>query len=283
MRKIDGFSRVIGALSCFNEMVSCGVKNIALGAPVLDEKLRDEHLEHAKLICEEKATKWFKDDDALLTDLFPVSLNKDKYNLVFYKDEKYLKEYIELKERKKNLVKSGKYTPKQRYKLSYDFGKLLSYTDQDIDRMIEENDEKESMNYGNNNILISSQITFLYLDDLEAGREFFENTFGFEVAVDQGKDYCSIYKISPSSFIGIVKRGKGEVPATTRDGVLISLVVDDLEQVHKKLEKLNLEGLTSLRISERLNIKSTMFIGPEGYKFEVEQFLSEEVVDKFYK
>ena len=97
MRKIDQFSRVIGALDCFNEMISCGAKNIALGAPVYDKVERDEHLKFAIEICEKKGTKWYKDDDALLTDLFELSLNKDKYNIVFYKDVKYLEEYLDLK------------------------------------------------------------------------------------------------------------------------------------------------------------------------------------------
>ncbi|MBP1927348.1 hypothetical protein J2Z76_003245 [Sedimentibacter acidaminivorans] len=143
MRQIDQFSKIVGAMSCFNEMISCGAKDIALGAPVYDEKDRDEHLEFAKKICEEKGTKWYKDDDALLTDLFEISMNKNKHNIVFYKDVKYLEEYLDLKKRKKELVACDRYNKEERYKLAYDFGKLLSYSDAEIDRMIEENNELE--------------------------------------------------------------------------------------------------------------------------------------------
>jgi hypothetical protein len=281
MREIDQFSRIVGAMGCFNEMISCGAKKLALGAPVYDEKERDEHLEFAKEICEKRGTKWYKDDDALLTDLFEVSLNKDKHNIVFYKEEKYLEEYLSLKKRKKELVSCGKYDKKERYKLAYDFGKLLSYSDAEINRMIDENEELEE--FVTDKITVCSQISFLYFDDLQNAKKFFSEILGFEVACDQGYDYCCIYKVSESSFIGVVDRNRGAVRASTRDGVLTSLVVDNADYVYEKLKKLNLNELTDLKRSERLNIKSIMFTGPEGYRFEVEEFLDQNTRKFFYK
>lgn len=281
MREIDKFSRIVGAMGCFNEMISCGAKKLALGAPVYDEKERDEHLEFAKEICEKRGTKWYKDDDALLTDLFEVSLNKDKHNIVFYKEEKYLEEYLSLKKRKKELVSCGKYDKKERYKLAYDFGKLLSYSDAEINRMIDENEELEE--FVTDKITVCSQISFLYFDDLQNAKKFFSEILGFEVACDQGYDYCCIYKVSESSFIGVVDRNRGAVRASTRDGVLTSLVVDNADYVYEKLKKLKLNELTDLKRSERLNIKSIMFTGPEGYRFEVEEFLDQNTRKFFYK
>lgn len=136
MRTIDSFSKTVGSMSTFNEMLSCGAKNLALGVPVLDKALRDEHMVYAKQICEETGTQCVEEDDPFLTDLFRASLNKDKYNILFYKDEFYLNAYYHLKARKKALVESGNYSGEARYMIAYDFGKLLSYTDEAIHRMI---------------------------------------------------------------------------------------------------------------------------------------------------
>lgn len=143
MRKIDEFSFIVGVMDCFNEIVKAEVKNIALGAPVDDPTLRDEHAEFAEGICQKYGTKYYKDDDALLTDLFEASMNRDKHNLVFYKYDRYLDEYLNLKQRKKELISRGEYKGDARYQIAYEFGKLLSYSDEAIRQMIEKNHDKE--------------------------------------------------------------------------------------------------------------------------------------------
>jgi hypothetical protein len=143
MRTIDSFSKTVGSMSTFNEMLSCGAKNLALGVPVYDKTLRDEHMEFAKVICEDCGTQCVNEDEPFITDLFRVSLNKDKYNILFFMDEKYLHAYNDLKARKKALVASGEYKGAARYQIAYDFGKLLSYTDEAIDRMIAACTERE--------------------------------------------------------------------------------------------------------------------------------------------
>lgn len=278
MRQLDDFSKAVGTMECFNEMVACGVKNIALGIPVYDKSLRDEYFEYAVEMCSEEGTMCFKDDDALLTDLFPVSMNKDKYNIVFYREEKYLQEYLRLKERKRSLLTENRYEGEERRKIACDFGNLLSYPDSRIEEMINSNDDKETMK----GIKVSSQISFLYFDDLPNAMKFFSEVMGFELACDQGSDYCAIYKVSKTSFIGAVDRKQGAVKATSRDGVLTSLVVDNADMVYKRLKAMNLNDLTEMHLSDRLKIKSMMFTGPEGYRFEVEEFLDENTRKFFY-
>ena len=143
MRTIDEFSKVVGAMSCFNEMIACGCKNVALGHPTSDRALRDEHMAFAKKICEDHGTQCCEENGGFLTDLFPYSMNKDKFNILFYKDERYRDAYFALKERKAKLVADGAYTPAARREIAWEFGKLLSYSDEAIDRMIAENTERE--------------------------------------------------------------------------------------------------------------------------------------------
>ena len=85
-----------------------------------------------------------------------------------------------------------------------------------------------------------------------------------------------------SGKIGAVDRSRGACKATTRDGVLTSLVVDNFDEMHRRLEALGITFDCPPHYSESLQIKSMMFIGPEGYKFEVEEFLAPETRKIFY-
>ncbi len=272
--KKHGFARVVGVMECFNEVIACGVKNLALGVPVYDRRERDQHVEAAKIICQERGTKYYIEDDPFLTDLFPLTLNQYKYNLVFYREEKYLDAYLDLKKRKENLILQNLYQEEERNKLAYDFGKLLSYQDADIWRMIQENNEKEQIGQEEQALDFSSQVTFLYFDDLPRARDFFQNTMGLQVAVDQGEDYCTIFKVASNAYLGIVNRDKGSVEATIRDGVLFSFVVEDVEKTYRILKSKNLANMTPLKTNHKINIQGFQFTGPEGYRFEVEKFLN---------
>ena len=143
MRTIDEFSKVVGGMGCFNEMIACGCKNVALGHPTSDRALRDEHMIYAKEICRKRGTHCCEENGGFLTDLFPYSMNKDKYNILFYKDDSYRDAYFALKERKAKLVADGKYTGEARRQIAWEFGKLLSYSDEAIEKMMAENTELE--------------------------------------------------------------------------------------------------------------------------------------------
>ena len=116
------------------------------------------------------------------------------------------------------------------------------------------------------------KISFLYFDDLKAAVDFFENVLELPLVCDQG--WSKIFQVCPGSFLGAVDRSRGACKATTRDGVLTSFVILDFDEMVTKLEKAGIEFLNPPHYSEALNIKSLMFVGPEGYKFEVEEFLS---------
>lgn len=142
-REIDDFSRVVGIMTAFAEVVACGAKQLALGAPVSDRALRDEHMVYAKEIAEKHGIYCCNEDEGFLTDLFPATMNRNKYNILFYKDEESREKYYELKNRKAALVKEGKYEGEARFQIAYDFGILLSYSDADIRRKINETTDLE--------------------------------------------------------------------------------------------------------------------------------------------
>ena len=70
-------------------------------------------------------------------------MNKDRFNVIFYQDDKVLQEYLDLKEEKKQAQATGTYTPEKRRDIAWRYGKLLSYTDEGIQRLLDQNQEKE--------------------------------------------------------------------------------------------------------------------------------------------
>ena len=273
MRVVDSFSRVVGAMGTFNEMISCGAKNVALGHPTEDERLRDEYMEHAHMICARRGTQCCKEDGGFVTDLFPAAMNRDKYNILFYREEKYRDMYFTLKARKELLMAEGKYTGVERYKLAYDFGQLLSYSHEAIERMMAENTDLEGpQDHQTQGLLdVWGQISFLYFDDLQAACQFFGDILELPLVCDQG--WSKIYRTSAGAYVGAVDRSRGACKATTRDGVLTSLVVQNADEMYERLIEKGIDFERPPKYSESLKIKSMMFMGPEGYKFEVEEFL----------
>jgi predicted enzyme related to lactoylglutathione lyase len=141
--EIDEFSRVVGIMGAFAEVVACGAKKMALGAPVSDKDLRDKHYKYAKNIAEQRNIFCRKEDKGFLSDLFPATMNRDKYNILFYKDKQTADDFDKLKLKKETLMKNNEYHGGKRFQIAYDFGVLLSYADQDIKRMINENKDLE--------------------------------------------------------------------------------------------------------------------------------------------
>ena len=141
-RDIDKYSYHLGAADSFCEMVRAGVKNIALSHPCDSKEERDSFLKDFDLLCEKYGVSYYIEDIPFLTDLFEVPLNKNKYNVIFYKDEKYLNEYLNLKKEKELSLTNHSYA-NDRYDIAYKYGKLLSYSDDRIELLIKGNNEKE--------------------------------------------------------------------------------------------------------------------------------------------
>lgn len=140
--EIDKFSYQLGAADCFCEMVRAGVKKIALSHPCDTKEERDSFLPEFDKLCEKYGVRYYVEDESFLTDLFPLLLNRGKFNVIFYQDEVVLKEYLDLKTEKEKAVAAGNYAD-CRKDIARRYGKLLSYTDEGIQRLLETNSEKE--------------------------------------------------------------------------------------------------------------------------------------------
>ena len=108
--KIDKFSYHLGVADCFCEMVRAGVKRIALSHPCDSQEERDSFLPEFDKLCEKYGVHYYVENAAFLTDLFPLSLNQGKFNVIFYQDESALQEYLDLKAEKERAIAAGTYS-----------------------------------------------------------------------------------------------------------------------------------------------------------------------------
>ena len=143
MQTIDPYSYQCGVMDCFCEMVRAGVKSLALSHPMDTAEERDALLPYARELCQRYGNQLYIEDEPLLTDLFPASLNRGKHNILFYRAGHVLEEYLRLKERKATLVAGGAYFGGNRSQVAWDFGRLLSYPAEALRQLVEENNDRE--------------------------------------------------------------------------------------------------------------------------------------------
>lgn len=146
--KIDPYSHALGVCEAFCEVVRAGVKRIALSHPFTEEELhRDLHGEYFFAACAKIAEKYdckaYHLEKPLITDLFPVSLNRGKQNIVFYRTAEDIEELLAIQAEKNTLQKKGQYSGKARRALAERYGRLLSYSEEAIARYLKNNTELE--------------------------------------------------------------------------------------------------------------------------------------------
>ena len=142
MKEIDSYSYHLGAADCFCEMVAAGVKKIALSHPCNTAEERDSFLNDFDRLCEKYGVSYYVESEPFITDLFPAEMNLGKHNVIFYCERKYLDEYLSLKEKKKSLISSNAYDEAAARDIAIRYGKLLSYSDEGIIRLLNKNSKK---------------------------------------------------------------------------------------------------------------------------------------------
>ena len=134
---IDQRSYNLGGIGAFGEMVDLGVKKLALSAALSPEDM-DALIEEAAHIAKRNNVEIYRENDFLVTDLFPASITEGKHVMVIYKGETK-QEYLDLKIRKRQLVASNQYASEAREEIARRFGAMLSYPEWKIDELISNN------------------------------------------------------------------------------------------------------------------------------------------------
>jgi len=131
---IDQRSYQLGGIGAFAEMVSAGVKTLALSAP-LEPVAMDALVQDASRIIEEHNVQFYRETDFLVTDLFSANLTDGKHVLLIYRGDTRQR-YLDLKATKQQLLDSDSYVGSARSDIARQFGKLLSYSDEKIDQLL---------------------------------------------------------------------------------------------------------------------------------------------------
>jgi len=134
---IDKRSYNLGGIGAFGEMVNVGVKKLALSAALSPEDM-DALIKEATRVAKRNNVEIYRENDFLVTDLFPVSITDGKHVLLIYKGETK-QEYLDLKIRKAQLVASNQYTGQAREEIARRLGAMLSYPEWKINELISNN------------------------------------------------------------------------------------------------------------------------------------------------
>jgi len=137
---IDQRSYNLGVIGAFAEIVDIGIKELALSAPLTPSDM-DDIIDDAMDIAARNNVNIYREKELLVTDLFSSELTEGKHVLLICNQESWQK-YIDLKDDKDNLIEAGKYNGFERDKLARRFGKLLSYPDERINKLLEDSTDE---------------------------------------------------------------------------------------------------------------------------------------------
>jgi hypothetical protein len=135
--EIDMRSYNLGVIGAFSEVVSLGIKKLALSAALEPEEMI-LLLDEAEKIADRNGVSIYLEKNFLITDLFPEAITTGKHVLLIYmgpvKDE-----YMQLKAEKDELVRTGQYQGEARLEIARKMGRLLSYPEPRIDLLLTKN------------------------------------------------------------------------------------------------------------------------------------------------
>lgn len=110
-------------------------------------------------------------------------------------------------------------------------------------------------------------VTFVYTDDLDASASFYGDILGLELVLDQGA--CRIFRIAPEAYLGVCRRGRR---APQPDGVIVTLVTDDVDGWHDRLTTRGVVFEGPPRDNDDFRIRHCFLRDPAGYLLEIQRF-----------
>jgi len=111
-------------------------------------------------------------------------------------------------------------------------------------------------------------VTFLYTKDLDASTEFYSQTLGLRLALDQGA--CRIFQVSSDGFLGVCSAT--EQRPSNPEGVIITLVSDDVDGWYARLVQQGVEFDTPPTANAQYNIYHCFLRDTDGHQVEIQSF-----------
>jgi len=113
---------------------------------------------------------------------------------------------------------------------------------------------------------LDAGITFCVTHDLETAARFYEDILGLPLVLDQGR--CRIYRVAGGAYLGFCER---ETDFNT-DGIILTLVTDDVDGWYKKLSSRGVEIEHEPRLKADYEIYHFFLRDPNGYLLEIQRF-----------
>ena len=110
-------------------------------------------------------------------------------------------------------------------------------------------------------------VTFIYCEDLDETCRFYGEVLGLEMVLDQGP--CRIFRAAGDGFLGVCTRAE---PPEQRDGVILTLVSDDVDGWYARLQGLGVEFEKAPQVNAKFDIYHCFVRDPAGYLVEIQQF-----------
>jgi len=134
-------SRILGSIGAFAELVSVEVKELGLSPTLGYEQAQALHGRVLE-IASDFGVQVYRERDLLVTDLFPHEVAVGKEVFLIFKADETLERYLALKKKHQALAADDRLDLERRADLAREFGRLLSYPDHVIDRMLDASAER---------------------------------------------------------------------------------------------------------------------------------------------
>jgi catechol 2,3-dioxygenase-like lactoylglutathione lyase family enzyme len=132
--------------------------------------------------------------------------------------------------------------------------------------------EKDLMEKSQSEALsIQANLVFFYYPDLNEAEKFYGHLMGFEKILDYG--FAKIFRLSPSTFIGLVDETRGMHDPSEPKSVTLSFATNEIDRWYQYLTDKEVPIHRPLSGSSRIPIKGFVALDPAGYYLEFETFL----------
>ena len=147
---LDSFSYQCGVIDAFNEVVKAGVKRIALSHPTDTLAECQALIPFSEQICRQYGNHFYVEQELMpvIQRIHGTTRHKGKVpggsalRITGGQHQMVTVQESPLEE-KKRLLEQGAYQGEARKRIAVEYGRLLSYSDEAIERYIRQNDEKE--------------------------------------------------------------------------------------------------------------------------------------------
>lgn len=114
---------------------------------------------------------------------------------------------------------------------------------------------------------IDQQVTFIYTRDLERTADFYQNSLGLPLVLDQGS--CRIFRVSETAFLGCCH---SESAPEQPEGIILTLATREVDAWYSYLQQQGVAFEKPPTHNPKFNIYHCFLRDPNGYLIEIQEF-----------